>query len=166
MKKAQMQQMFVFLMAAIVIISTVYIGYRLFSGFSDAGCDTIKAKFTNDIGDILQESSSFGSRAIKTIRPSCNAAQLCFVDTNAINDAISGDMTKTNSVSDDAIRAIVSSGVKTNIFLKDDVGLQPVGYDEMITVQAPYFICFNNTPKGFVFKTEGQGNAVNILPAR
>jgi hypothetical protein len=160
MRHAQISQMFVFILAVIVIGSTIYIGMRLFSDFKDTGCETLKARFMQDMNDIIEDSSPYGSRAIESVRPSCDARELCFVSSDAI-----GDAEKSAMITDESIKMSVSSGVKTNMFIRDNVGLQPMGYDERIKIDNPYFLCANAGNSGFTFKTEGKGNAIVISDA-
>lgn len=155
--RAQMQQVFLFLMAAIVIVATIFLGMRLFGSVSGTACDASDADFRTSLRTELDQSATYGSRRTISIDAPCDTERVCFVDATLIAGSASLGFT-----SDDAtMTAIVRNGVQTNIFLRKEQGMMEAGYDERIVVAGGY-ACAAPENGQVSFRTEGLGRFVRI----
>lgn len=158
--RAQMSQVFIFFMAVIVIVATVFLGMKLLGVLTGTACDVSSADFQIDLHKILDANSNFGSRGIARLRAPCNAQQLCFVDAGAINK--SGFWSNHSSIQN-AIRV----GVRENIFVILDAGMVD-DYDERIILRDPGSpvnltdLCILQGNGEFVFRTEGYGRFIKV----
>lgn len=154
--RGQINQVFLFLVAIIVIIATLYIGFRLFTGFSGAACDAVQSDFESRIDEVIQENIVRGSRNIVRVKPPCAAQELCFVH----RDSIGRESFSSNH---GIIVSSVNLGVESNVFLVSDEGVIPITYDSRImTEDADTDTCLAISSGGFEFRTEGGGDEIRI----
>lgn len=162
--RGQMPIAFSFFAAIIVIVAVLFLGFRMIGSLSATGCDASTVTFMEEITDVLDIGTVFGSSRSETLRPPCDARMLCFVDAQSLGDEV--------FLSDDAtITSSVRSNVQANIFLvTQKEGTIDIGYDARIILrergsqnipQAP--LCVASGPDGFLFRTEGYGRSVRIL---
>jgi hypothetical protein len=164
-RAGQMQQLFIFLSAMLIIVATIWLGMKLIGTIGSSACDADNALFQQELKDALDANALYGNRDIVEISPSCDAIDLCFVDSRSIGTAVVGD---TRAYS--AITTIVTSGSKENIFLVDsDKAPHAKGYDERIYLPSTpgdtpnTYKCFKPDSSGkFSFKVEGYGRYLVI----
>lgn len=160
-RRAQIQQLFIFLSALLVVGATVFLGGKLIGGLSETACVAGDASFMRDIAETLDRYSSDGSRDIAVISPPCSALALCFVDSAAIgNPSFKGN--------DSVISASVHSGARENIFVQSKDKTVSVGYDERIILRAPNApasmtdLCVEARSGDFRFRAQGFGRYVQL----
>ncbi|MDD9953876.1 MAG: hypothetical protein OXR66_06085 [Candidatus Woesearchaeota archaeon] len=153
--KGQTQQVFLFLVAVIVIIATIFLGGKLFGFVTSTSCGASDTTFVREIKHMLNDNALYGSRNVVTIDGPCEARELCFVDAVAIGNPFPQPV-------DPTIDASVSNGVRTNIFLQKESGMLAVGYDERIGLQNPQTVLCIPLERGFTFTTEGYGRTIII----
>lgn len=159
MNKGQVNQVFLFLIAIIIILATLYLGGRFLGIFTGTACDASDAEFMHQLGSTLDEYSTYGSRGSADIQASCDARQLCFVDSTMVGSPESISFSSPYPAMNSAVR----NGVESNIFLIRDAGTLDVGYDPRIRVRpVEGYTCVNVTRGEFVFRTEGQGRHIMI----
>jgi len=159
--RGQIQQMFIFLAAVLVIGATIFLGMRLIGGLTPASCKAHDVEFQREIKDVFDENSAFGSRNSVELSKPCDAVALCFVDVGAIGNAsfVSSDPT---------IRTVVQGGSMTNVFLQGRDGTTPVGFDERIILRDPGALrnltdlCVPAVGGKFTFTTIGHGRYIGI----
>ena len=156
--RGQIQQVFPFLMVAIVVIATVFLGMKLFKGLSGTACDASDADFIAALRRTLDENAAYGSRNTVSVPAPCDAEEVCFVDTTAIaspGSAFTSD--------DPTITTVVRNGVRTNIFLKKESGVMEAGFDQRIVIDSPdQYACFPVARGTFTFRVEGGGRFLTI----
>ncbi len=156
--KGQIPQLFIVLMALLVIGATLFLGLKMFNTLSSVGCEANDAAFVRDIKTLLDENAVYGTRATVTLRPPCDAVALCFVDVRTV--AVPPAEFKGN---DSVITASVKSGVKTNIFLQGREKTAPQGFDERIILHVPEKdLCVLAVGGRFSFRAEGQGRTITV----
>ena len=156
--KGQIPQLFIVLMALLVIGATLFLGFKMFGTLGAVGCEANNAAFIRDIKTLLDENAIYGTRATVTLRPPCDAVALCFVDARTV--AVPPADFKGN---DSVITASVGSGVQTNIFLQDRDRTQAQGYDARIIIDPPEKdLCILAVSGKFTFRAEGQGRTITL----
>lgn len=154
--KGQIPQLFIILMALLVIGATLFLGFKMFGTLGAVGCEANNVAFIRDIKTLLDENAVYGTRATVTLRPPCDAVALCFVDNAAIG-------TTGFQGNDSVITASVRSGVQTNIFLQGRDKTEPQGFDGRIAIDPPERdICVLAVGGKFTFRAEGQGRTIKL----
>lgn len=156
--RGQLSQVFLFLVAIIVIVATLFVGFRLFSALSGSACDAVQEDFEAAMRSAITDNIVRGSRNVVAIKPPCKAEMLCFVDGGAIGEAGFASSFAT-------INASVHTGIATNLFLVSDDGVSPAGFDERIRLDVPLeHLCVEQGQGGFTFRTRGEGNTMLVRP--
>jgi hypothetical protein len=160
--RGQVQQVFLILFAVIVIIATIYLSIKLLGGLTQSACEANDVALMRSIQSTLEENSAFGSRNEVAVSATCNALELCFVDSGALGQDI--------STSDAVIRASVKNNVQTNIFLRAKDSTVPVGFAQSVILRKPSdpaakgIVCAPARSGKFIFSTEGYGRSIMISP--
>jgi hypothetical protein len=161
--RGQIPQLFIFLMAILVIGATLFIGVKMFGALEQSACEANDAAFMRDLKALLDENSVYGNRNSVALKTPCDAIAICFVDAESLgNSAFSGN--------DTTISLSVRNAVQTNIFLKGREKTVPVGYDERIILGDPAApgqfadkdLCINAISGKFSFRTRGYGRYITI----
>ena len=161
--KGQIPQLFIFLMAILVIGATLFIGVKMFGVLDKSACEANDAAFMRDLRAILDQNSVYGNRNTVSLKVPCDAIALCFVDAESLgNTAFKGN--------DTTISLSVRNAVQTNIFLKGRERTVPVGFDERIILADPNnpgeFAdkdkCFDAIGGKFSLRTRGHGRYITI----
>jgi len=171
-RTGQIPQMFIFLMAVLVIGATIFLGIRLIGGLQNTACEANEVGFVKDVQNVMDENSVFGSRGDAEIQATCDALELCFVDARVLEDkAISSSFTNSSYP---VIQSAVRQEVKTNVYLKGRDKTVPEGYDARIILSdrntppdpatAPLLVCIPAVGGRFRFNAEGYGRYVRITP--
>lgn len=160
--RGQIPQIFIFIMALLIIGATIFLGMRLIGGLQGAACSANDRAFQEEIRKEIDTYASYGSRDDIAIRPPCDAISICFVD----NRSLSGSFDEMNKV----INTSVNAGVKTNIFLQGRDATVPVGYDPRIWTAAgatapANATCIPAVGGRFNINAEGYGRYVIVRPA-
>jgi hypothetical protein len=168
--RAQIPQLFLFLSAVLVIGATLFIGMKLFGWLSDTGCEASDASFIQEMDGIIGEYLSYGSRGRVSIRTSCDAHELCFVDVRDVGDATYDAIDAADP--ENEARAVLQTKVRNRIpttiyVLTDDDALER-GADTRITLAdgargTP--VCIQPVGGKFTFMIEGLGRTVVISRA-
>jgi hypothetical protein len=168
MSRGQMQQVFVYLTALIVIIASVWIGAKLIGALRPAACDASNVQFQKDLSNLLDTATVNGARGERVLRNPCGATQICFVDSRVLADdarsTFSGGAFAT-------IDASVKSGVSTNVFLREEESTAAAAFDSRIILTGPGEaalnapICIDASGGRFRFYTEGYGRYVLVYNA-
>jgi hypothetical protein len=138
-KKAQTQQVFIYMMVIVVIGGLLLIGFRSINNIIDKGCEVEYTNFKSQLLQELQRNTRFGMVNEINIRSPCNYEQICFGGTN--ND---------NAV----IRASMTAGAE-NIFLKQGNYYEPLLKYEPLNSQTGRELCINVSGGRFNFILSG-----------
>jgi hypothetical protein len=150
-------QVFVYIMAAIVIGAIIIIGYWAVKNITDKSCQVELITFKSKIENYAAKHSSYGSVNKEALIAPCGYAKVCFVDAGQI-----GNITGLSKCKNQVINASVKDGDMKNIFLVTSKTIIPIGYSEYISVaDTTDCTCIENTNgnffitfKGFNFRTE------------
>ncbi len=152
-----MSQLFLFLMAVIIILATIYIGTRLVGSLTSVSCDVSDIEFQRSLRRELDGMGVYGSRGTVVLNAPCDAKQLCLIDTTSIGNQ---EFVSTHPTLTNAIR----NGVKKNVFLVKKTGYADVTYDDRIAVATGEEVCVNVTRGAFRFSAEGFGRTIRVGP--
>jgi len=175
-RKAQMQQVFIYASAIIVIVATIYLGFSLIKNLTSTACEGQTVQFMDEVSKVIAQNSAYGSVNPKTrVSATCDAGKLCFVDITAIGNKqfnVLGTDTQAKG-----LISLVRQGVKTNVYLIGDKGAIPIGFDEKIIVghdpsttltdadvaSGRAYVCVEQS-NGYQFSTNGYGRFVRVSP--
>ncbi|NQU98090.1 hypothetical protein HQ533_01370 [Candidatus Woesearchaeota archaeon] len=155
MRKGQIQQVFIYIVAIVIVGIILLIGYRAISGLTDKACQVEKTTFKSSLESYITKYSSYGSLHRESLNAPCSYANVCFVNTTAIIDE------ETLTQGPDVIKNSVKDGIEQNIFLVKSNFTEPFGFMTEIEVEKK-IICINNTNGKFYIKFEGLGKKTII----
>ena len=139
MRRAQLQHVFAYLAALIVIVSILYLGAVVFLKVKNSGCEVQKQSFITELEDDIIGGKTFGAFNIKDYSAPCAAEQICFVD---VRDLGSSSFNADISV----LRESVRTNVQNNIFIIGNDRFETAGYVPNLVVQHPGEpLCLNIT---------------------
>lgn len=160
MRKAQIQQVFIYLVAIFVIGFLIIFGYRMINNILDKKCDVDQASLVSGIQQQLDDNSRFGRVSQAKITAGCGYNELCFVDAAYEGTFIPGDAYATDERYA-LIRANAAENIPYNIYLLNPNNeLLPIGYDERIDTEqkeGQHIFCVGAEQGSFTFWLEGLG---------
>ena len=150
MKKAQTQQVFIYMMVIIVVGAVLLIGYRSIDNVLERGCDVEMSTFRSNLEDDLNRNTRFGNVANNEYRAPCSVDEVCFVDSDA--DELDSDY--------EFIQEEVSAGTEQDVFLLESEILQEslsIG-----NIEVDDIVCVENRGGNIDVRMEGTGNSVKV----
>ena len=161
-KKGQIiGQVFIYMMAVIVIGGIALIGYKAIGTISEKSCQAEKASFKIDLGGLIEKYTSYGSVNKKTINSPCEYDTVCFVDASKI-----GDNTFTcpeNRIRENSVRN--TNKIQTNMFVISNKLTIPIGYSDLISLNSSDMnscLCIKQRNKNFYLTFSGKGSSTEI----
>ena len=160
-------QVFIYIMAVIIIAGIALVGYSAIKSIVNKSCDAEKATFKTDIEGLIEKYTSYGSVNKKTVKAPCGYDTICFVDASMLvedspNHYPGLDATAcTNAL----IRDSAAAGIQQNIFVKSAKNTVPVGYSDLITLSdtdKTGCLCVTNRNKNFYITFTGRGSSTEI----
>lgn len=139
-KKAQTQQVFLYMMVLVVVGAMLIIGFRSVTNIMGQGCQVEYEQFKTQLESDIQSNTRFGFAQQVTIRAPCDYDQLCF-----------GGDTNTDPVID----ASMDAGAE-NVFLKQGRFMEPLFNNPSIDPPANQ-LCIDSAGGRFIFRLEGIG---------
>jgi len=144
-------QVFIYIMAAIVIGAIILLGYWAVKNITEKSCQVEQVTFKSKIESLASKHSSYGSVSKETIIAPCNYETICFVDAGRI-----GNTTGLPNCYNKIINASVVDSDLKNIFLVTAKTTVPIGYSEYISVDDPYnCTCIKQVNKNFFITFKG-----------
>ncbi|MFH1072394.1 MAG: hypothetical protein V1743_03115 [Nanoarchaeota archaeon] len=176
MRRAQIQQVFIYIMTIIVIGFILLIGVRSYIKIQKTSCDAEKITFIRELNKVLTENTVWGRESTEKVRRPCEYEVVCFADARSIlNFKTISTITPTtfNYPTSAMIKNIISNsvqyGVNQTIFLANRKSVEPIGFNEMVVLQDPatpgipeFALCVQSSSGYFNFKLSGKGNAVLV----
>jgi len=135
-KKGQIAgQIFIYIVAAIVIGGIALVGYKAISSLSTKACQAEKATFNNNLEAKIENGLSSGSVKPEYFKAPCDYEKICFVATSSIN-LQSGDTFKCpeNKIIEESVKA----HIEQNIFVISSDRTIPIGYSDIISLNDTY----------------------------
>ncbi|MFT4261175.1 MAG: hypothetical protein ACMXX9_01960 [Candidatus Woesearchaeota archaeon] len=150
-KKAQTQQVFIYIMVIIVVGAMLIIGFRSVSNIMGQGCQVEYERFKTQLGSDIERNTRFGFVQEINLRAPCNYDQICFGGPPGENP-------------DPVIDASMTAEAE-NVFLRQGRFMEPLFQNPSIE-RPPEQLCINSTAGRFVFRLEGigQGKVSVSLP--
>lgn len=128
-KKAQINQVFVWIIVALVIGATALVGVRSIGGLLNDKCSIDLISFEDRISEKIQLNNDFGSVNLESLTTPCDYSTVCFVDARMIGGELepstSSDKLNNNF---NIIQNSVEGGVEANVFLFNGKEIYEVGY--------------------------------------
>jgi hypothetical protein len=161
MRKAQMSQVFTYLVIILVVGVIAIFGYKGIAGILKTQCDHQRVLFEKNLVDFIDEYSDYGSVNEETLNAPCDITAVCFVD-SSYYESISLQFDPALADND----PVVASAVKdktTNIFIKAKF-TEPIGLSKKLVLKPEdgSFKCFEAKSGKFKFVFRGLGRKTQI----
>ncbi len=156
-KRAQITgQIFIYIMAAIVVGAIILIGYAAISNLLKNQCDVEQVTFKTGLAKLLPKYRDFGSVKPASIAAPCDTTQVCFVDARQIGNA---SFTADNFIIQDSVQ----DGQQKNVFLVGESTVA-VDYYDYLATQDGNTLCIDASGGAFGFTLHGQGTTILLTP--
>lgn len=158
MKKGQVNKVFLFIMAMMIIGAIALIGVRSINGIMEDKCTADFVIFKDSLAQAISNNNDYGSVNYERLPAPCKFNTLCLVDQSIIasGQGLSNSLEFPGSF---IIKQSVNDGVEANAFLigeNDEV--QEVGYIRQLQLQDPNNVtCIKVKSGGFNLLLKGQG---------
>jgi hypothetical protein len=166
MRKGQVAgQIFIYIMAVIVVGGIALIGYSAIKGIVSKSCDAEKLTFKSDMESLIEKYTSYGSVNNKVITAPCDYDTVCFVDSSKMGTDLT--LCTTNNIIKDSIRVGSSDGSSKNIFVISGGKTIGIGYSSLISLplaQQNNCTCIKQRNKNFYITFNGKGSSAEISP--
>ena len=154
-------QIFIYIMAVIIIGGIVLIGYSSISKIFPKVCDTEKITFKSEIESSLEKYTSYGSVNKKIMAAPCDYQTICFVDYQEISNP--AGFSCANTIINDS----VNSKVMENIFVISGVRTTGISYSEFISLPNPNnCTCIIVRNNNFYITFAGKGATTEITASQ
>lgn len=166
--KAQIKQVFTYLVSLLLIGAIALIGVQSLSGILGQQEDISFITFTEDLVYDISQHNIYGTVHEQRYSLPKGMSMICFVDASMIlsdNDAQTFDTDTGIEHVDYVLDSSVSDRVESNIFLANSEVIVPIGFSRMLTVPQPEKPLCVNATQGYVELTfKGQGRTTQVSP--
>jgi hypothetical protein len=151
-------QIFIYIMAAVVIGAIVLIGYKAIVTIPEKVCQAERATFKSDIEGLIEKYTSDGSVNPKTMRAPCDYDTICFVDATTVGDA---------TALSQCDYPIIRDSKENNIFVISNKRVIPVGFSDLVSLSDTIktqegCLCIKQRNKNFYITFSGRGATTEI----
>jgi len=157
-------QVFIYIMAIIVIGGIALVGYGAIKKILVKSCDAEKANFNNDLLGLIEKWNSDQSVWPVTLKAPCEYDTVCFVDATDMNTNL--DAAKcTNPI----IRSSVKAGNLQDIFVISNSATIPIGYSDLVSLNITYqhgCLCIKQKNSNFYITLKGHGSNTEITSTK
>jgi hypothetical protein len=161
MKKAQVQQVFIYLMVLLVVGGILLIGIKIFGSITEQGCDVEMAAFQADLRELIEDSDDYGDITSDEIGSPCGYDRLCIIDSEFVTHPSSAEHSKIQEIhtQNNLIKTEIEVGTLNNVFLIKGNDIIPLyALDNVIVSEEDgRVICFNVSSGKFYLRLEGKG---------
>lgn len=134
--KAQINQVFIFIIALFVIGAIALIGVRSISGIMEDKCTADFVIFRDSLTEIISSNNDYGSVNYEKLSTPCKYHTVCLIDATTIQNGAS--FTGDDFPGSFIIKQSVTDGVKANVFLiGEDNEVREVGFIRQIQLKDP-----------------------------
>lgn len=161
MKKAQINHVFMFLIAILIIGAIALIGVRSISGIMKDKCTADFVVFKNQIKQVISGNNDYGSVNYEKINAPCKYEMVCLVDASQIKNYQLNE--SQDFPGNKIIFSSVKDGVEMNVFLigKDEV--KPVNYVKELKLSDPKnVLCVKRKGGVFNLLLKGKGRLTEV----
>ncbi len=182
MKKGQLQHVFIYLMAILVMGVLVILGYRFISVLMDQQCDISDSSFERTLEDHLESSTRYGAVTQVGIDAPCDYDMICLADSRFFDNAVPNHVREEDThtyFKNGIIKANAQDNIQRNIYLihkrGDEIGetkdilwsenLIVIDDDSSTTPEVEYGVhCVDISSGQFTFWVKGLGrNGVEVV---
>ena len=161
-KKGQIAgQVFIYIMAVIVIGGIALVGYNAIKKITNMSCSAEKASFNTDIIGLIEKWNSDSNVWPVTLKAPCEYDTVCFVDTTDLNPP-----NQDNHCSNALIRDSIKRGNLQNIFVISNAITIPIGYSDLVSLnntdKNSGCLCIKQRNKNFYITFYGHGSSTEI----
>jgi hypothetical protein len=151
-KRAQTQQVFIYILAILIVGAVLLFGYKSINKIMHQSCDVDQATFKTQLKQTIEQSNNYGDSARKTIKAPCEYDRLCFINKTAdVNE-----LSKYPSIKQE-----YAAGTGNNIFLVSSSKTMALYEVDSVVVdgspQKSGVLCLNSTGGLFYIKLDGIG---------
>ncbi len=163
MRRAQINQVFIFIMALLIIGVIVLVFSKSLLGILGDKCVADSVRFKENVIRSVALNNDYGSVHNMELFTPCDYHTLCLVDSRAIGSPLEGVFPGETIIKDS-----VEDGVLTNVFLiKGENEVRPVAYISQLhlyTAEETPVLVLCNVTKGGKFKliTRGEGRTTLV----
>lgn len=153
MKKAQVQQVFTYVLVIAVVGTILLLGLRAILSILDKSCDVEELQFNRQLDKLLVRYSSYGNMGYEDLRVPCDYGEMCFININNC-DEIANSVIKQECDLETGNNIFVKQGQLTlPIFAIPKLEANP---DELVDG----VLCIEPRSDRYYFKLEGVGRGV------
>lgn len=157
MRKAQTQQVFIYLMVIIVVGAVLLIGYRSVDNILDRSCEVDISSFRGSLSSDLDQNTRTGRVASQEYRVPCSYSTLCFVGEGASESSLS------NSNIPNSIIPDIEAETGNNIFLLEgDIVRESFSMQELIVENDDSVLCLEAQNNRFFTRFEGSAGSIIV----
>lgn len=126
-KKAQMQQVFTYIMAILIIGTILILGLRAITNITDKACDVDEVTFKKDLEETISKNSNLGMVGYENIKVPCNYDKLHFINSTGMNcEGIDNDIIKTECETETGNNVFITQGkITTPLFSIENLVVGP-----------------------------------------
>ena len=121
MKKAQMQQIFVYILGVVIMGMLVLFAYKGIGSIMKTSGQADLEKFKTDFRSMIDEMSAYGRGRVDTIKTPANFGKLCLIDKTGQQGTIDIDLVKqsVDAGSDNTVYLVSVDGTTVEAFKTD-----------------------------------------------
>lgn len=150
-------QIFIFIMAALIIGVIMLIGYNAISGTLSKSCQIEQLSFKTKIESLIDRSNGYGSVTKQSIIAPCTYETVCFIDATKIGSPIS-------KCGNRIINRSSADGDMKNIFVSTKMKTAPIGYAPLLRLNnTDNCLCITQKNKNFYITLVGKGSGTILL---
>jgi hypothetical protein len=162
MKKAQVQQVFIYLMVLLVVGGILLIAIKIIPTIFNKACDVEMATFQSDLREFIEDSADFGDVTSDEISSPCGYDRLCILSSTFVQDTENAHVNAVTLIDnkDNIIASEIEVGTLKNVFLMKGNEIQPLfALDNILVLEedGSEVICFNVSSGRFYLRLEGKG---------
>jgi len=166
MPKAQISQVFTYIMILLVVGVLIVIGYKGIALIMSKQCDHQRIVFERVLMDFIDEYTDAGSVHEETLKAPCGVKEVCFADSDFCPRE-SSLLTLTGVPDDDVVIQDGISKCTANIFIKaeftETLRTTTKTFSGKISISGnTHFVCFKSKNSNFKFVFTGLGSKTQI----
>lgn len=149
MKKAQVQQVFTYILVILVVGTILLLGLRAILNIMNKSCEVEEASFRKDLDRLLSRYSSYGNMGYEELRVPCDYEEICFINIG-----------ECENIDNTVIKQECDVGTGNNIFVKQGqltIPLFAIDNLEVKTEEDEGILCIEPRSNRYYFKLEGIG---------
>jgi hypothetical protein len=174
MKKAQVNQVFTFIIMILLIGLVVFVGFKGISSIFSKNCQNQDIEFEKSFEKYLSSYSDKGLLRKESLTAPCETSHVCVLDFSCTDTELSAAISNSNYdfITSNEKSTVLDEEIvdkANNIFVKKE-HLVPTGYSDELRINDPLeqacFACFEVKNTRLEITFEGQGRTTAISQSR